>query len=163
MYHPIALGILGLVVSALVNLVVPIIIGMMSTSFEKQYGRELPLWLFIVCLTIAIIIIYRLLGMPVAKAVFRHPLSRRAIILQAVVGALILPLLTLYAEVGVIYLAQFVTVLTAVPIVGQIVATVIALPQSWAMVIIVYTTCLTTGLGVWCSLALSWVEQKIRS
>lgn len=43
MYHPIALGILGLVVSALVNLVVPIITGIISTSFEKQYGRELPL------------------------------------------------------------------------------------------------------------------------
>ncbi|MFC6964496.1 hypothetical protein ACFQJ8_23285 [Halocatena marina] len=115
--------------------------------FIKQYGFYMQIVAIIVIPIIFIIIMYPVVGIPVARTRFRKPLSRRAMKKQALWTFLFLPGPTAATVVVVPFLAQFVHPLLTVPIIGEIVAQWSEVLSSYIGWIIVLITTLTAVLG----------------
>lgn len=131
--------------------------GMKRYSFYVQWGAA------IVIPFIFIIIMYPVVGMPVARTRFRKPLSRRAVKKQALWTFLFLPVLTMITVYTVLFLAQLVHPLLAVPIIGEVVAHWGEILSSYIGWIIVMITILTAVLGTWSALVFWGIIKKIRS
>lgn len=160
--HHIKKFLILLLLFALVNLAVAIILGIIYTPLAKQYGIYLSLWWDVIIPAIAIVVMYLRFGVPLVRSQFRQPLSRRAIILQALGGLFVLPPLAILAEIGIIFLAKLASPLSAIPIIGVVTGLGSLIP-SYRFGIIMMTTAIAAILGVWCSLTLYWFVQKIRS
>lgn len=160
--HLFLLLIIGLVLFALANFATAVLLGVIYTPLAKSHGIYLPLYIQVFIPASIIIVMYPVVGVPIVKSRFRQPLSRRAIILQAVSGLFILPPLSVLTEIGIIFLAKLASPLSAVPIIGEVVKLGTLIP-SILFGIIMVTTSLAMVLGIWSSLFLYWCVQKIRS
>lgn len=157
--HPVALLMVAVLLFALVNLFVPLVLNTIHATPEQNLGLFLGILVLIVVPALVIVVMYPIVGVPVAKSRFPQPLSRQAIKKQALWAFLFLPSLTILTEVGVIFLARLADPLTTVSTLGRGVAYLQELIPSYAFGILIYTTTIAAVLGVWCAIALCWIVQ----
>lgn len=155
--------------TALLMLVILLFVLLQLTLFTtyipdiKQYGFYIQVGAAIVIPFVFIIIMYPVVGIPVARTRFRKPLSRRAVKKQALWTFLFLPILTMTTVFIVLFLAQLVHPLLAVPIIGEIVAHWSEILSSYIGWIIVVIATLTAVLGTWSALVFWGVMKKVCS
>lgn len=157
--HPVALLMVAVLLFALVNLFVPLVLNTIYATPERNLGLFLGGLVLIVVPALVLVVMYPIVGVPVARSRFPQPLSRRAIKKQALWVLLFLPTLTILTEVGVIFLARLADPLTAVPILGESVTYLQNLIPSYAVGILLYTTTIAAVLGAWCAIALYRIVQ----
>lgn len=152
--------ILTLILFSMVNLTISAILGIVYIPILENYGIYLPAPIIVP--SIFIIIIYPILIMPIVESKFRQPLSRKAILLQALAGLFVFPPLAILTEIGIVHLAKFASPLSVVPIVGEVVK-LGKLSPSILFGLIMVATAIAAVLGIWSSLILYWSVQKVRS
>jgi hypothetical protein len=154
--HPTDLLVFGIVVIVSANLL-PVVMSPVIAWVADSYEIDLSIFTILIYLIIVNIIVYILVGIPVAKVTFRHPHSLLALIMQAFFGLFVLPGLVVFTEIGIVLLAQIATPLTVIPIVGGIVGNLISLMNSWALLFLMYVTIISTMLGFLCTMVPNFI------
>jgi hypothetical protein len=158
--HPTALLVFGILVIVSANLF-PVAISPIIARLTGTYEIDLSIFTILIYLIVVNIIVYILVGVPVAKVTFRHPHSLLALILQAFFGLFVLPGLVVFTEIGIAILAQLAAPLTVVPIVGGIIRNISSLINSWALLFLMYATIISTMLGFLCTMVPYFIIYNI--
>jgi hypothetical protein len=122
---------------------------LLATDYDIQF----PLWVAVVTPVAMIIVVYAVIGVPVAKSRFSHLPFRRSLEKQLLWALLFLPTLVALTETALIYVGTAVLRMDPTP----------QLFPSWGIVILWIHTLLSILVGVPCAVGLYAVYRRLRS
>ena len=146
------LSLLGLAI-ILLSVIMILSLAVVSGPYEsiaENYGIHLPFWLVWVPTAIAVVIMYLIIGVPIAKWWFHDLTFRRSVEKQLIWGVLFLPFLTILAEIAVLYIIKAVRV-------SSFFVDVIGL----GTVFLGYITVFGVVLGVFCAIGIRIVVVAV--
>lgn len=143
-----ALLVAGALLFTLVTTVNTVILEAIYTPLAKNHGIYLPLWVWILGPSLAVVGLYPLLGVPIVSERYDDPFYRWAIVLQVVYGPFVLLGPALVIEVVIVHLAQLLVLGVVRP--------------SWVHVAFLFYAIPTAFVGVWGGLVFYWLWNRVR-
>lgn len=155
--RPIILFVSALVSFSFIDLLIIGVFKITHLPIINQYGIYIPAP--IVLPAIFIIIVYPTLILPIVRSIYNQPFSCRPLILQILGGLFVFPILAIYTEAGIVMIAEFAAPLSAVPVVGKVVA-LRQLGPSFSYILIIITTYIATVVGILSSILIYGLMAK---
>lgn len=139
----------GTLLFTLVTLVSTASLQAVYTPLAENHEIYLSLWVWILGPSLTIVGLYPVLGVPIVSVRYDDPLSRWAVVLQAVCGPFVLLGAALVIEVVIVHLWQLLVLGVIRP--------------SWAHVFFLFYAFPAAFVGVWGSLVCYWLWNAVRS